>query len=105
MMLSMKVLNDNAIKYTIDVYGQYTTQCNKMHYIDVYGQEKPHVYTCCGGGAIRGTSRGVRERNEGKFRPAFTLFTNTNRKTHFANKKKSFDIYMRYVLKNSIRRL
>ena len=28
----------NAIKYTIDVYGQYTTQCNKMHYIDVYGQ-------------------------------------------------------------------
>ena len=81
MMLSMKVLNDNAIKYTIDVYGQYTTQCNKMHYIDVYGQEKPHVYTCCGGGAIRGTSRGVRQRNEGKFRPAFTLFTNTNRKT------------------------
>ena len=49
--------------------------------IDVYGQEKPHVYTCCGGGAIRGTSRGVRQRNEGKFRPAFTLFTNTNRKT------------------------
>ena len=71
----------NAIKYTIDVYGQYTLQCNKMHYIDVYGQEKPHVYTCCGGGAIRGTSRGVRQRNEGKFRPAFTLFTNTNRKT------------------------
>ena len=77
----------NPIKYTIDANGQYTTQCNKMHYIDVYGQEKPHVYTCCGGGAIRGTSRGVRQRNEGKFRPAFTLFTNTNRKTHFANKK------------------
>ena len=32
MMLSMKELNDNAIKYTIDVYGQYAIQCNKIHY-------------------------------------------------------------------------